>query len=313
MNSKSTLATQLRESIDDSLSRLASAVEEQRSSEEVKRYFETMARFPMYSWRNAWLISMQRPQASLVAGFSHWKRLGRKVRKGDKAIRIISPCPIRRATSGEEERVRVFFKTACVFDVSQTDGKDLPTAEVPEVHAMAESLLAALERVASKRGIAVRYGRMEKGTFGVSKGGEVGIATGYSTGQQSKSLVHELAHEAMHRQLGTNDPLRIGRRTAELEAEAVAYVVCRHFDLDVELRASRYIASWGGDGKTLAASLGRVSAASQRLIEDVETSDRRSGSEAPVRSGVSDAGDMAASATRHHGVAAPHPVPCYNA
>ena len=312
MNSKSTLATQLRKSIDNSLSRLASAVEEQRSSEEVQRYLETMARFPTYSWRNAWLISMQRPQASLVAGFCHWKRLGRKVRKGEKAIRIISPCPIRRATADDEDRVRMFFKTACVFDVSQTDGKRLPTAEVPEVQANAESLLAALERVASKRGIAVRYGHMEKGTFGVSKGGAVEIATGYSTGQQSKTLVHELAHEAMHRQLGTNDPFGNGRRIAEVEAEAVAYVVCRHFNLDVELRASRYIASWSGDGKALAGSLGRVSAASQRLIEDVEESDRRAGSTTPCPNAHSEGRNISQTSTRHQGVTVSRPAPGYN-
>ena len=245
------------------------------------------------------MTGCQRPQASLVAGFSHWKRLGRKIQKGEKAIRIISPCPIRRTTSGDEERVRVFFKTACVFDVSQTDGRKLPTAEVPEVRANAESLLVVLERVASDRGIAVRYRNMEEGTFGVSKGGEVEIATGHSTGQQSKSLVHELAHEAMHRQLGTNDLFGIGRQTAELEAEAVAYVVCRHFNLDVELRASRYIAIWGGDGKTVAASLGRISEASQRLVEDVEAFDQRSGSAAPCPNGVTEGSDISASATRH--------------
>ena len=82
MNSESTLATQLRRSIDDSLSRLATEVEEQHRSEEVKQYLDTMARFPTYSWRNAWLIAMQRPQASLVAGFSHWKRTGKEGTKG---------------------------------------------------------------------------------------------------------------------------------------------------------------------------------------------------------------------------------------
>ena len=313
MNSKSTLATQLRKSIDDSLIRLATEVEEQRRSEEVKKYLDTMARFPTYSWRNAWLITMQRPHASLVAGFSHWRRLGRKVRKGEKAIRIISPCPVRRATSLEEERIRVFFKVACVFDVSQTEGNVLPTAELPEVQANAENLLAGLERVASKRGIAVRYERMEKGTFGVSKGGKVEIATGYSTGQQSKSLVHELAHEAMHRQLGANDAFGIGRRTAEVEAEAVAYVVCRHFNLDVELRASRYIVLWGGDGKALAASLGRVSEASQRLIEDVESPDRRPGGAAPGPNADGQDCSIATTTARHHGVTATRPVSCYNA
>ncbi|MBN2561549.1 MAG: hypothetical protein JXQ75_11525 [Phycisphaerae bacterium] len=245
-----------------------------------------------------------------MAGFTHWQRLGRTVRKGEKAIRIISPCPIRRVPSDEEEQVRVFFKTACVFDVSQTDGKPLPTAEVPEVQADAEDLLAALERVASDRGIAVRYRSMEEGAFGVSKGGEVEIATGHSTGQQSKSLVHELAHEAMHRQQEANSHFGIGRQTAELEAEAVAYVVCRHFNLDVELRASRYIAVWGGDGKTLAASLGRISATAQHLIE---ASRKHLDTTAAHRTGRGALGNIAASAARHHPVAAPVVALDYNA
>jgi len=274
MISTTSLATELRKSIDEGLIRLASAVEEQRGAEEVRKYLDTMARFPTYSWRNALLVSAQRPQASLVAGFTHWKRLGREVRKGEKAIRIISPCPARKATSEKEDKVRVFFKAACVFDVSQTEGKDLPTAKVPEIHTNAERLLTALGNVATERGIIVRYRPMEEGTFGVSKGGEVEIATGHATGQQSKSLIHEIVHEAIHQRSGRGDAYGVGRRTAELEAEAVAYVVCRNFGLDVELRASRYIALWGEDGKAIAASLGRISGAARQLIEDVGEVDK---------------------------------------
>ncbi len=204
----------------------------------------------------------------------------------------------------------MFFKAACVFDVSQTEGKPLPTAELPEIQADARSLLAALERVASDRGIAVQYREMEQGTFGVSKGGEVEIATGHSTGQQGKSLVHELAHEAMHRQQEPNDLLGIGRRIAELEAEAVAYVVCRHVDLDVELRASRYIAVWGGDAKTLAASLGRISSAAQQLIEE---SRKHLDSAAASRTSQGPLGNIAASAIRHQPVAVPVTALPYNA
>lgn len=269
MNSTTLLATELRKSIDDSLNRLSKAVDEQRSSDELRHYFDTMARFPRYSWRNAYLIAMQRPQASLVAGFSQWKRLGRRVRSGEKAIRIISPCPVRTANNDDGERVRMFFKGACVFDVSQTEGEDLPEAEIHEVQADADELLEALTVVAMKRGVTVKYRSMKMGTFGVSKGGAVEIAAGYSTGQQSKTLVHELAHESMHQRRNSKDASTISRHVAEVEAESVAYVVCRHFGLDVELRASRYIALWGGEGKALAASLGRIADAARPLIEDV--------------------------------------------
>jgi len=145
---------------------------------------------------------------------------------------------------------------------------------------------------------------MEEGTFGVSKGGEVEIATGHSTGQQSKSLVHELAHESMHRRLRSSDAYGIGRRTAELEAEAVAYVVCRHFDLDVELRASRYIALWGGEGKALAASLSRIADAARQLIEDVKGVGPCAGDAATCRTGLGTATSVPALATGHCAVTA---------
>lgn len=304
MSNESTLAAQLRNSIDESLSRLATAVDNQRRSEEVTRYLDTMARFPTYSWRNAYLILMQRPQASLVAGFSQWKRLGRMVRQGEKAIRIISPCPIRKPASTEEERVRVFFKTACVFDVSQTEGRDLPAAQVPEIQADVNALLAAVGNVASKRGIVVRYEHMEEGTFGISTGGAIAIATGHATGQQCKTLIHELAHEELHQRSETHTARQSTRPVAELEAEAVAYVVCRHFGLDVELRASRYIALWGGDGKTLAARLERISAAARGLIEDMQASGQSHGSKAPDASVAGKPEDAPASTARQPAVTA---------
>ena len=112
----------------------------------------------------------------------------------------------------------------------------------------------------------------QDGVFGVSEGGAVRIATNRSTAQQAKALAHELAHELLHRTAAGKLQPELRRRTKELEAEAVAYVVCRHCGLDVELRASRYIALWGGDAKALAASLARISETARVLIEDVEAS-----------------------------------------
>ena len=88
----------------------------------------------------------------------------------------------------------------------------------------------------------------------------------YATGQQAKTLAHELAHEAMHKE----DRGPLTRSIAELEAESVAYVFCAHAGLDVEVRASRYIALWGGDGKALRASLDRISATARAMIDDAE-------------------------------------------
>ena len=141
---------------------------------------------------------------------------------------------------------------------------------VPEIHAGAEAMLARLGQVAAARGIAVRYTALRDGAYGISKGGAVEIATGHTTGQQAKTLAHELAHEAMHRAEDERVDGNVKRDVRELEAEAVAYVVCRRFGLDVELRAARYIALWGGDAQALAESLTRIGKTARDLIEEVE-------------------------------------------
>ncbi len=91
----------------------------------------------------------------------------------------------------------------------------------------------------------------------------------HATGQQSKTLAHELAHEALHK----TDRTGLTRNVAELEAESVAYVVCTHFGLDVEVRSSRYIALWDGDSKALRASLERIAKTARAIIDDVEALD----------------------------------------
>ena len=103
--------------------------------------------------------------------------------------------------------------------------------------------------------------------FGVSKDGAVEVDNTYPTGQQAKTLAHELAHEALHK---TNRGA-LTRNMAELEAESVAYVVCTHFGLDVEVRSSRYIALWNGDSKALRASLERIATTARDIIDDVES------------------------------------------
>ena len=113
MTGMSTKAAELKASIDDSLQQLAQAVDEQASSEEMKRHLDLMSRFHRYSWGNCLLIEMQRPSASMVAGFSQWKRMGRSIKAGEKAIRIMAPCPVRRVNqkTGDAEG-RLFSTTA---------------------------------------------------------------------------------------------------------------------------------------------------------------------------------------------------------
>jgi len=184
---------------------------------------------------------------------------------------IFAPCPWKRertANNGETETDEgIYFRAVHVFGVDQTDGKVLPDVDVPTIDTAADGLLAKLRRVADQRGIAVNFAKLSGGLFGVSKGGSVDVDDTHATGQQAKTLAHELAHETLHK----TDRTGLTRSVAELEAESVAYVVCTHFGLDVEVRASRYIALWDGDSKALRASLERIANTARNLIDDIES------------------------------------------
>ncbi len=259
-------AKELRKRIDDSLDVLAKAVDDVRASEAFKAYLAVQARFHRYSWHNSMLIAMQRPDATRVAGYKTWQSLGRQVCKGERGITIFAPCPWKRETDDGETEQGIFFRAVHVFDVGQTDGPDLPDVDVPTIDTASDDLLAKLRRVADQRGIAVNFAKLSGGLFGVSKGGTIDVDNGHATGQQSKTLAHELALEALHK----TDRTGLTRSVAELEAESVAYVVCTHFGLDVEVRASHYIALWDGDSKSLRASLERIANTARAVIDDVQ-------------------------------------------
>ncbi len=270
-------AKALRARIDENVEALAKAVDDVRASDTFKAYLDVQARFHQYSWHNSMLIMFQRPDATRVAGFQTWKKLGRFVRKGERGIMIFAPCPFHREErneAGELEAVDgMFFKPAHVFDVTQTDGRELPDVECPTVEGSADGLLTALERVAIDRGIEVKAEALRAGQYGYADAGErIVIDPNHPTGQRATTLAHELAHCALH--FGkTAESTVLTRNMAELEAEAVAYVVCRHFGLDTEVRSSAYIALWQGDRKGLRASLERIATTARTLIDDVEALD----------------------------------------
>ena len=263
-------AKELRGKIDTSLDTLAKAIDSVRASEAFMQFLDVQSRFHKYSWHNTLLIATQRPDATRVAGFKAWKKLERHVRKGEKGIMIFAPCPfkgeVERDDGETEEREGIFFKPVHVFDVSQTEGKDLPTFDAPSIEIVADDLLTNLIRVTEKRGISVSFQPVSGGIFGVSKKGSIEIDNSHSTGQQAKTLAHELAHEAMH----WEDRGPLTRSIAELEAESVAYVVCKHFGLDTEVRSSRYIALWDGNAKALRESLERIADTARDIIDDAE-------------------------------------------
>ena len=230
----------------------------------------TMARFHRYSWTNQLLISMQRPEATRVAGFRTWLTLRRAVRRGEKGIAILAPMMRRdrsRDDGVEEQATRVVggFRTVFVFDVAQTDGEALP--DFARTVGDPGSASADLESLLSSRGVSVaRVASISgaPGALGASFGGRIEIRDDLPPAEAFTTLLHEAAHELLHR-----DPV-VGRLThtvRELEADAVACVVAEALGLDAVQATADYIHLHQGSAELLAASLGRIRKVAGELLD----------------------------------------------
>ena len=259
--------------------RLEQGITELFESERYKEYLRVMSKFHNYSFNNTLLIAMQKPDASLVAGFSSWKNnFGRNVMKGEKGIKIIAPSPFTvkqevektdpqtgKSVIGkdgkpvtEEKEIKVpAYKVVSVFDVSQTEGRELPDIAVNELTGDVDrfnDFFAALEQASP---VPVGFEKIEGGAHGYYHLEEkrIAIDEGMSDLQTLKTAIHEIAHAKLH-DIDLNAPKeeqkpRVDRRTREVEAESVAYTVCQHYGLDTSDYSFGYVAGWSS-GKELA-------------------------------------------------------------
>ena len=259
--------------------RLEQGITELFESERYKEYLRVMSKFHNYSFNNTLLIAMQKPDASLVAGFSSWKNnFGRNVMKGEKGIKIIAPSPFTvkqevektdpqtgKPIIGkdgkpvtEEKEIKVpAYKVVSVFDVSQTEGRELPDIAVNELTGDVDrfkDFFAALEQASP---VPVGFEKIEGGAHGYYHLEEkrIAIDEGMSDLQTLKTAIHEIAHAKLH-DIDLNAPKeeqkpRVDRRTREVEAESVAYTVCQHYGLDTSEYSFGYVAGWSS-GKELA-------------------------------------------------------------
>jgi len=235
-------------------------------SERLKEYLAAMARFRRYSWGNIMLIASQKPNATHVAGFHAWHKLGRFVKKGEKGILILAPIVRRKEWNDDENREEVSasiagFRAAYVFDISQTDGKELP--QIGSVHGEPREHSARLRCFAEAQGIAVEYSEEIAPARGLSSGGKIMLLPGQSPAEEFSTLAHEMAHELLHR---GDRRANTTRRTRETEAEATAFVVCQAIGLETGSAASDYIQLWKGDSQLLTESLGYIRQAASQML-----------------------------------------------
>ena len=304
--------------------RLEQGITELFESERYREYLRVMSKFHNYSINNTLLIAMQKPDASLVAGFSAWKNnFERNVMKGQKGIKIIAPSPYKikqemqkidphtqkpvigkdgKPVTEEKEVTIPAYKVVSVFDVSQTEGKELPDIAVDELTGDVDrykDFFAALEKTSP---VPIAFENIEGGSHGYYhlEDKRIAINEGMSELQTLKTAIHEIAHAKLH-DIDLNAPKdeqpRVDRRTREVEAESVAYTVCQHYGLDTSDYSFGYVAGWssGRELSELKSSLETIRSAAAEIINSIDANfaelqkaqdkEQTAGQEQPTREG----------------------------
>ena len=268
-------------------------------SEAFKNYLKTLSKFHDYSLNNTILIAMQKPDATLVAGYTAWqKNFGRQVLKGESGIRILAPTPYKKqmevdrvdpvtkqpvlnpdgSTAKDLKEIMVpAFKVVNVFDVSQTDGKPLPTIDVDELSGNVTNYEMFFEALKRACPVPVGFEDIPSGAKGYyhTVDQRIALQEGMSEVQTVKTMIHEMAHQKLHaidpKDLSPEEP-RLSRNAKEVEAEAVAYTVAQHYGIETSDYSFAYIAGWshGKDTPELKASLDRIRKAADEMITAID-------------------------------------------
>lgn len=266
-------ARELTEQIEVSVNALAAETDEVRKSDMFLKWLDAMATFSTYSFNNQILIAVQRPSTRRVAGFQTWKKLGRHVKRGAKGIAILAPCVYRRKVDSDDPDSATVkrlggFRTCWVFAQEDTDGEPLPTLKTGATTG-GEDLPPRLEAAAAKLNVVLEYVEINDPHIeGYSTGGRIVVRLSLPAATKCGVVVHELVHEDLHQGDHRAEAKAKSRSQRELEAEATAYVVMRHFG--IEHIASNYLATYNVDGPQLRQSLETISGAAKRLIDAIE-------------------------------------------
>ena len=278
--------------------KLEEGLKELFESEKYKSYLSTMSKFHNYSFNNTLLIAMQKPEASLVAGYRAWqKNFNRHVNKGEKGIRILAPAPYKikeerdkldpvtgevmldkdGMPQTEEVEIKIpAFRAVSVFDISQTNGEPVPELEAKELLSTVEGYEDFIKAVTFVASVPVSFEDIpgdSKGFFSPTEK-RIAVQEGMGESQTLKTMVHETAHSMLHDREVNKDILAPAkdRNTKEVEAESIAYTVCQHFGIETSEYSFGYIAGWssGKDMKELKSSLDTIRRAASELITGIE-------------------------------------------
>ncbi|MBR4199980.1 MAG: hypothetical protein IKQ91_01720 [Oscillospiraceae bacterium] len=281
-----------KEKVDALMNKLETGIHDFMQSGKYQEYLRTMSKFHNYSFRNCVLIAMQKPDATYVAGYSAWKeKFDRQVGRGEKAIRILAPAPYEVSVEREKKDAhgrtvygadgkpvtetvkekRLSFRSASVFDVSQTDGKPLPqiAAELDGSVEDYELMLQAIRDTSDAPVTIEKFSGSAKGYYDRADH-SIHIQEGMGEMQTVKTALHERAHSILHND-NAEGAAEKTRETKECEAESVAFVVCDHFGLDTGDYSFPYLASWssGMDLPEIHASLETIQKTADDMISTI--------------------------------------------
>ena len=286
-----------KQKVQEITEKLEQGIKELFESEKYKTYLNTMSKFHNYSFNNTMLIAMQKPDATLVAGFKAWqKNFDRHVKKGEKGIRILAPAPYKikeerdkidpvtqellldKDGNPQKEEVGITipaFRAVSVFDVAQTDGKPIPELAAKELLSDVEGYQDMIRAVEAISPVPIELEEIAGDSKGYydREAKRIAVQENMSEGQTLKTMIHEVAHSKLHsKEVEQDEQMKKDRNTKEVEAESIAYTVCQHFGVDTSDYSFGYIAGWssGRDTKELRASMDTIRRTASELITGIE-------------------------------------------
>ncbi len=285
-----------QQEIKDITDKLEQGIQELFESDRFREFLSCMAKFHRYSLNNQLLIAMQKPDATLIAGYNAWEQQHKRhVMKGERGIRILAP--IKKKIPMEVEDIdpdtkqprrdpegnvimkksveeRMFYKAVSVFDVSQTDGEPIPTLGVDELTGDVEEYEHFFDALKRTSPVPIEFEKIESGAKGYYHQEErrIAINEGMSQVQNVKTAIHEMAHQKLHAKENLQPGEKPSTNTKEVEAESIAYTICQHYGIDTSDYSFSYVAGWsvGKDTPELKASLNRIRVAASELINEID-------------------------------------------
>ncbi len=288
-----------KERVKEITDQLEQGVKEMFQSENYKKWLKTMGQFHRYSLNNTLLIAFQKPDATYVAGFNAWKaQFGRHVTKGQHAIRILAPYEYKQnewvqkidpktrqpviGADGKpftevQEVKHIGFRPVSVFDVSQTEGPELPTLGIDELSGSVSEYQSFLKALMEICPVPVRFDEIDdgaKGFYHLSKQ-EIVVKQDMSEVQTIKTLIHEMSHQRLHSldpEKTRTEQKKQTRESKEVEAESIAYTVCQHYGIETSDYSFAYVATWSQDKSMpeLRASLQLIQDTASAFITEID-------------------------------------------